>query len=101
MCWFEHSLVKESGVYKVIEGLGFLKGTLITHFDQDDFQSETANRLASGELTRALALSDSSAVFIKGKAEISKFGKGEVLLLDGGNSRLLQTNGSTSSMKWT
>lgn len=38
MCWFEQCYTMVDGSYKVVEGLGFLKGALLPHADENNKQ---------------------------------------------------------------
>ena len=68
MCWFEHGLTDSyEGALRVMDCLGFLKGSFVPHYDGDPERKEAFHAfLKSGEILPGLAVDDGAAVHMRG-----------------------------------
>lgn len=70
ICWFEQGLTDSfAGSLRVLDGLGFLPGSFVPHYDSDQERRPAVHAaLLRGEIQPALAVDDGAAVHFKGQA---------------------------------
>ncbi len=74
MCWFEHGITASTGVPRLSQGLGLLKGSLCVHYARDPHRREAyLESIASGEAPAGFALDDGAGLLFEDSRPVEAF----------------------------